>query len=304
MKTRTGKLIAIAAAALVLAGCTEENMEDCLNGSLNIKVVTAELSGHDPLDPSCIDKATVYIFDGDNTMVGGKEVEIDKVTPLDDTGADKLHFVAIGNVNDGVNEKLTSCQVSDLIGTGRISLIEKGSYKEHTLHNCPSDLFWGCKTAEIEKSRKERVIEVPVSRVVSSAKITMINIKQHIRDLGYSNPDDVYVVVSTNHKTIDYNGNPSGGVAAYNPSGNYKSDKEFVVPAFNMISSGQGEEVSVHIYSGGQLIESITPLTHPGTPLKAYNGKLLNILIDFTGTLSIQFEVSQWGDETVWKVIG
>jgi hypothetical protein len=72
------------------------------------------------------------------------------------------------------------------------------------------------------------------------------------------------------------------------------------LPATRILSSAEGENVSISIYHGTKPVYTVAHDSE-GKPLKAINGKLLEVWINFTGQVNVSIKSSPWGEETIWK---
>ena len=279
-----------------LSCSVDEDMSDC-DFTAKVRVV------HHDRDVSFSDCETVtlYVFDKEGAMLEEREVRVGELTELGYPYHGELQFYALGNAQDGVNEKLNNGAAGKPEERG-IDLIEKPRMRmtladiQHTFYAHPSDLFLGSENAPNTRKKRDEITEVPIYRVVGSARITIRSIKEYLQ----AETDDFSVIILPRYNTVSFRRQPAGGIIAMAPQGSFVEADEYVVPAFNFLSSTGGEEVEVRVYYQGELVETVTHDRY-GDPLVAYNGKLLDILIDYGAYVSVTITINPWGVENIWK---
>lgn len=276
----------------IMTGCIAEDMSDCGWTSARVRVV----SGASRAD-SDINGVTLFVFSQTEGYVGRHTAAVNEVVELGYPKKGSLSVIAIANHDDN-RETVTASSTTGSMDGGVISLVEKGQHGEMPIYSSPSDLFFGTVLHPNSGKKRHETYDVEVFRIVSSMKVTI----NKLRDKN-SDPEgnaEYSVVVRTKNRSFDFYGNTSGEEIGYKPSGEFEGNKDyFVIPSFNMISSAAGENVTVEIYKDDELVDTIAE-DSDGEPLKAYNGRLLDIYIDYSGSLSVSVDLNGWGVETAW----
>lgn len=70
------------------------------------------------------------------------------------------------------------------------------------------------------------------------------------------------------------------------------------VTAFNILPTE--EELRIDIYHRGVLQTTVISDSN-GKPLRVSEGRLLNVLVDFDGAISVEVKVTDWGKQEIWK---
>ena len=70
------------------------------------------------------------------------------------------------------------------------------------------------------------------------------------------------------------------------------------VPAFNLLPTELG--VHIDIYHGDELITTIST-DREGHPITIEKGQLTNVLIELRTNLGVSIELTDWGNNYMWK---
>jgi len=303
MKREYVPLIKVALLVLLLllfaiSGCIREEESGCYKFPAIQAVAEAPVGGT-PVDPQDVQDVVFYIFNQDgiflDRIISTANVRIE----LDYPGATSLIVVGIANVSE-TNESITQLTSDSHEQDGEISLKRLQDYLSQPIYNSPSDIFFG--EVDIVNDRKTGVITtLPIIRIVSGINIKMRGIKEYVNAID----EDFRIVVSANYNTVNFDGDAKGSGANYMPVGGTFSSQnpsQLEFPAFRVLSTSQGNPVTVKIYYKNSLIDTVTKDSN-GYPLMAYNGKLLEVWINYTGYLSVTIRTSEWDQETIWHTI-
>jgi Protein of unknown function (DUF1812). len=280
---------------LLIAGCLKEDMSNCYTPVL-IRVVAEAPQGADPINPQDVNHVALFIFDKNGNFIDKLTGQIGQIFELNYPGEENLSIVGLANITD-TNEKVTQFSNGMPETDGKILLIEMQEYLAQAIYNSPSDIFWGEIDVVNDKSGITNVL--PVKRIVASVNIKIRGLKELLQ----TNNEDFKVVVSTNFNAIDFDGHPEGSNTNYLPAGGkfqIQSPSQFDIPSFRILSSESGSPVVLKIYHNNQLIDVVTKDAN-GNPLLCYNGKLLEIRVNYIGNIEVSIINGQWGKETAWK---
>ncbi|WP_294613857.1 FimB/Mfa2 family fimbrial subunit [uncultured Bacteroides sp.] len=136
-----------------------------------------------------------------------------------------------------------------------------------------------------------------VSRMVASMNITVRGLEL----LSGSGGGDYSLVVHETASRLDFEGHYSGAPASYQFSPRFEAGKDYKIPPFNLFPTlEENKGLTIDIYRNGDLLRSLnTDSSHQ--PIIPVVGQTLNVLLDFKLSVSVEVELTAWGEETVWK---
>lgn len=305
------RLICLPLLVVALTGCIKSDLNDCPD-IMSIKVVleaTATGDSDIPTTPADISQLNIYVFDADGTYLGVHPAQIDQYIELDYPNAGKLQLVAMANVNP-VNVAVTSFLSGNKLTAGSISLLKNKIVNNVQTYFAPSDIFWGIITIDTTPTtRGGAVIKhiLPIKRIVASVNVKVRGL--HLKTGATSDDNDFSVMVGTNRNAVTFGGTtiPLNPVV-YAPTGTFTGNDTYEVPAFNILSSALDEPVTIYIYHGNTLIDTVTTYIDPapGGLLSVRNGRQLEVRILYTeadnGELKITILFPGWNVVTLWPV--
>lgn len=276
--------------AFVTIGCTKEDISECTPDTFRLTVKAYDAQGKE-LTVETVKEVTLYVFDQNKQFRGvHTDTKLGQSIVLDYPNHESLIVVAWGNGMQG-HQTMPTLTVGDKMETAFVSLSQTKAAMA-TIQS-PDDLFHGVVTLTKESKKVEN--NIPIYRKTSSIAITARRLRQ------YANAGDdnfTYVLRQTGNK-LSFEGNEAGELSCYKPQASFIENKdEFTAPIFNILTTDSNIEVD--IFHGE--IRVVTILKTPdGKPLRAEAGKVLNILIDFTGDISVSVSVTPWGVQQIWK---
>lgn len=283
----------------ILTGCVNEDLSDCFSiPTIMVQVVAP--AGADPVDSSDIKNMTLYVFDKDGRFIGTHIARPNETIALNYPDAGSLQVVAVANPST-TNETVTSFSAGDRITAGTITFKQFKNDFSTAVHTSLSDLFWGMAGVVNDRSSQEHVI-LDITRITASVNIKIRGLQEY----AGTKDENFTVVVSTDYNTVDFLGVPSGTDTNFifedGVFSTVNSYSQFEIPTFNTFSSATGTNITVRIYHNGALIDTVTA-DEQGNPLTTYNGRLLEVRINYTGTGGVTVTVinADWGDKLVWK---
>jgi len=271
--------------SLFCTGCIKEDLSDCRNYDLTMKVVDAE--GGDISSSGAIHNLKAYLFGNDKFI---KELPIDsgKIT-FTYSKSVPVTVVAWGNLqNDTLDlPKLTpGMRITE-------ALVQLKKNDGHPLS--PPDIFYqNYSSVSTKADVDEEIVELSLKRrtaqmYISSGYVTQV--------FGGTKDDFSYVI-----RGAGYGLNFKGEVLLddeqpYKPVTNWSKGDRLETPVFSIIPDDNNDDyVQVDLYKGDMLMYSITADTY-GNRLQAIPGKLLNVVVDFV-TVSVTLSVATitpWG---------
>lgn len=252
-----------------------------------VKAYSAE---NEELDSETIKDITLYVFDRDGQFIRAHtEHVVNHSVEFNYPDHDRLTVVAWGNGAQG-SQSLPTLNVGDKIEEAFVTL-SRTRASMATIQS-PDDLTHGLIELTKENQNVEAVLSM--SRKTSGVSLTARELKQ------YANASDdnfSYVLRQTGHQ-LDFFGNESGELSAYTPQASFDGNGDFAAPIFNILTTSS--DIEVDILHGDILVATILK-TPDGKPLRVEPGKTLNIMVDFTGDISVSVSLTPWGEGQIWK---
>ena len=97
---------------------------------------------------------------------------------------------------------------------------------------------------------------------------------------------------------LDFYGKPNGSEVCYSPEAAFDANDDFVSSIFHVFPPEH--DIRIDIYHRDVLMTTVIS-DSKGNPLRVETGRLLNVLIDFRGDISVDMTVSEWGKKEIWK---
>nr|WP_308757823.1 FimB/Mfa2 family fimbrial subunit [uncultured Bacteroides sp.] len=277
---------------LLLSGCIAENNDDCFKG------VPLKVNLPAGISPETIKDINFYVFDDKDLLLDILPTNSKEPVILNYPGIPTLHCIALCNTQDGTM-LVSPLKKGDPLSGGFISL--KPSVPTRvgkSTFTSPADLFYG--ELKIENTSTSARIEeqaLAVSRMVASMNITVRGLEL----LSGSGGGDYSLVVHETASRLDFEGHYSGAPASYQFSPRFEAGKDYKIPPFNLFPTlEENKGLTIDIYRNGDLLRSLnTDSSHQ--PIIPVVGQTLNVLLDFKLSVSVEVELTAWGEETVWK---
>ena len=263
--------------AFVSASCIKDDLSGC--PSPHVSGLTLQVKAFDAdggtLGSETIKDITLYVFDKDKNLLDTLHTSLSELVTLDYPGHDVLKLVAWGNGRQG-SQTLPALRQGDHLETAFVSLIHQPQTRiTYPVAGSPDDLFYG--TIDIQTSADALSAtgtlsdkELPLRRKVSGVAVTARHLKEYV---GSSDGDFHYILRKTGNM-LDFYGLPNGTDVSYRPEASF-NDRG--VLRTTVISDSNGK------------------------PLRVSEGRLLNVLVDFDGAISVEVKVTDWGKQEIWK---
>ena len=277
---------------LLLSGCIAENNDDCFKG------VPLKVNLPAGISQETIKDMSLYLFDDKDLLLDIFPVNSTEPVNLNYPGIPTLHCVALCNTQDGTM-LVSPLKKGDSCSDGFISLrLSVPTRAGKSTFTSPADLFYG--ELKIENTSTSARIEeqaLAVSRMVASMNITVRGLEL----LSGSGGGDYSLVVHETASRVDFEGRYGGEPASYQFSSRFEAGKDSKIPAFNLFPAlEENKGLTIDIYRNGDLLKSLnTDSSHQ--PIIPVVGQTLNVLLDFKLSVSVEVEITAWGEETVWK---
>lgn len=272
--------------------CIKEGMIPCPTYTSRVKVVVA--SGND----TEINTIDLYLFRIDGSLVEKiGNVILNEWVGLDYPDEGALSIVAFAN--SAVYEDVIC---NDHLNESSIALRASQEFDSKLLYDAPGDVFWGNITVENNPLFSEEN-EIRIIPIVSKINIKVDRHREytkqllHLADLPM--PEDFTFVVGTKHISVDFMGATCGTPVYYHGKDVVLNTSGCEVGPFNMFSSELGEEVTIYMYHGKTLIDTITEAVYQTRStaklrLTAYNGKLLEVYINYQTGMTVALQNTNW----------
>lgn len=260
--------------AFVSASCIKDDLSGC--PSPHVSGLTLQVKAFDAdggtLGSETIKDITLYVFDKDKNLLDTLHTSLSELVTLDYPGHDVLKLVAWGNGRQG-SQTLPALRQGDHLETAFVSLIHQSQTRiTYPVAGSPDDLFYG-------------TIDIQTSADALSATGTL------------SDGDFHYILRKTGNM-LDFYGLPNGTDVSYRPEASFNDRGDFVSSVFNILPTE--EELRIDIYHRGVLQTTVISDSN-GKPLRVSEGRLLNVLVDFDGAISVEVKVTDWGKQEIWK---
>jgi hypothetical protein len=287
-----------------ILSCINEDLSACKKPLPGIRLVAAVIPGIELIQAGDIGEVELFIFDENKRFMATEKAVINEQVYLSYPEAGKhLYVVAIANAMASSQQSLTSLKTGEPMDSAKISLHKEAVFDGRQLYAPPTDLFHGELRIDTE-DRKTELYELPLRRIVSAVSLKV----KGLRDYLQTDEADWSVLIGSPYNTIGFSeARPRLTRTGTDPAVYTALKGERLLgsaiaelPLTRILSSAEGENLSLRLYHGTKLIHTLASDSE-GKPLKAVNGKLLEIWIDLSGSVSIAVRNSPWGKVTVWK---
>lgn len=265
-------------------GCCKEE-DRFFATTLQVKAFDADKN---ELGSQVVKDVTLYVFDKEKTFLGTRELKLSESFTLDFPEHDTLKLVVWGNTGQG-NQTITPLKAGDRLDDAFVSLI----HTKATLPvaGSPDDLFYVSGDLVTGKNT-ESVLSL--RRKTASVAITARCLREYV---GSSEGEFRYVLRKTRDK-LNFYGKPTGEDVSYGPASTFNDKGDFVSSVFNILPTD--EDLKIDIYHR-DVLKATVIADSEGKPLRAVEGRLLNVLVDFQGEISVEVKVTDWGQQEIWK---
>lgn len=274
-------------------------MEEC-EFTCKVRAVLYDKS----LSASEVESVTLYVFDSDGKLLEERQSELDKLEEFNYPYAGPLDVYALANAHSGVNETVVAAPNGKYDGSC-VSLIPLPAGNPYyagynsTSYKQPSMLLLGDETAPNYVQQPDVITDVPIHVMVGSVRVTIRGIKEYLDVTD----DDFSVLALPRYDCLYFDRTQHGNQIAIEPSGAFVGADEYEVPAFRFLSSTAGEAIVLHIFHKDELVDTVTT-DRDGNPLVTYNGKLVNVLLNYGAYVNVSVKVMPWDEVYTWKEFG
>ena len=131
-----------------------------------------------------------------------------------------------------------------------------------------------------------------MERIVSSVTIT----GKHLSEVFGPDTTGCFFVVRGTKDAVDFNGEICGSEAIYKPASFFDAEQNLRTPVFKILPQADNEYLTVELYRRNEKLFSVST-DSDGQLLRAYPGKQLNIVIDFSRRNAvIRMIITPWGE--------
>ena len=273
--------------AFVSASCIKDDLSQCEKPAFSLQVRAYDADNR-PLGPDVVKDVTLYIFDKNKLFLGTQDIRVNETVTADFPGHESLTLVAWGNGGQGHQTK-PALRQGDHLETAFVSLIHTRT--SLPVAGSPDDLLHGIIDIS---SGDTSVEELPMRRMTGSVAITA----RHLRQYAGSGEGEFRYVLRKSTDKLDFYGKPNGSEVCYSPEAAFDANDDFVSSIFHVFPPEH--DIRIDIYHRDVLMTTVIS-DSKGNPLRVETGRLLNVLIDFRGDISVDMIVSEWGKKEIWK---
>lgn len=272
-------------AAFVLTGCTKEDLSECYKPRFRLTVKAFDADNKE-VGAEQIKDITLYIFDKEKAFIASQNVNYAELITLDYPYNDHLTVVVWANGKQG-HQTMPTLKRGDHLETAFVSLI----YTKAALPvaGSPDDLFFGTIDMEADAS-SENIIRV--IRKTSGVVVTARYLKEYVG----ATDDDFHYVLRKSSDKLDFYGKPNGTDVSYMPAAEFDKEGDYVSSLFNIFSTDSDIKIDIYYHN---VLQTTIISDDQGKPLRAVEGRLLNVFVSFKGSVSVS--VTPWGEKQIWK---
>lgn len=276
----------------LFAGCIKDDLSDCpVTYRLVIQTDPnddVQLRSTTPMT----NKIVLFIFDENNRLLDYRRTSPGEIMELTYSGHRLLNAVAWANLDGQMD--LSALAPQTPLSSAKVQLLDTEPLSDGKYALSPNDLFHGKKELNLASDTRSQPDILIIQRKIAAIRITAKRLKEYVGTTG----NDFSYRVRSSKNTFDFNGNLTGDDRNYLPMSSFNPSNEFVAPAFLVFPSQADKSISVDIYKGGQLIYTADKDGN-GLPIQTERGKLLDLLIDFSGGVNTSFSIKDWDNKEI-----
>lgn len=286
-----GVLVTVLVTAFVVAGCIKEDLTGCYEPKFTLQVRAFDADGKE-VGSETVKDVTLYIFDENKKFIDFCQVTLWESVILDYPDHDTLTLVAWGNCKQG-HQTMPALQKGDYLETAFVSLIQTQPRKISLIPEAgsPDDLFHGIVNITTNDASGK---QLDIRRKTSGVVITTRYLKEYV---GTTEGEFSYSLRKSADK-LDFYGKPNGMDISYCPDASFNGTDDFVSSIFNILPTDA--DIKIDIFHQDVLQTTIVS-DNQGHPIRAVEGRLLNVFINFKGNISVSVSVTRWGEKEIWK---
>lgn len=286
-----GVLVTVLVTAFVAAGCIKEDLTGCYEPKFTLQVRAFDADGKE-VGSETVKDVTLYIFDENKKFIDSRQVTLWESVILDYPDHDTLTLVAWGNCKQG-HQTMPALQKGDYLETAFVSLIQTQARKISLIPEAgsPDDLFHGIVNITTDDASGK---QLDIRRKTSGVVITTRYLKEYV---GTTEGEFSYSLRKSSDK-LDFYGKPNGMDISYCPDASFNGTDDFVSSIFNILPTDA--DIKIDIFHQDVLQTTIVS-DNQGRPIRAVEGRLLNVFINFKGNISVSVSVTRWGEKEIWK---
>lgn len=277
---------------LLMMGCTKEATYECPD-EVDVEIKIVDVEGEDITDGGVIETLSLYVFDHDKLFLRQLDTRIGESLRIYFPDQDLIHVVSWGNLNEN-HVKMTELKPGTPMHEAVVSLLDNPLQQNKApatrgIAIPPDDLFYSYDEISL-KTGSQTSYTLRMTRSVAAMSITMRNLQSYANryDENYA------LVVRETYNAIDFYGRLTGDKVGYVPTTSFNDKNELTAPLFNLLPSHAEGVIEIDIYHGNQLITTVKN-DNNGQTLRALQGKVLNVLVDFRMNVSVAVSLTPWG---------
>lgn len=273
-----------------LGGCIREAGSECPVTAHLLIVSSYDADNKEITGSGAVREVALYVFDAKDAYVETISCKENERVRLPYAVGSRITVVGWGNSRSDL-QKMPALTVGTSLEKALVMLLPAPTRAAESRSLSPDDLFFGTAALTLADDPQHPQIlhSLPVKRKTSSMSIVVKGIRSW---LGVSDNDFSFSVRGT-FAALDFNGKPAGDPTSYDPAVTPDKDGSFVTGIFKTFPSGDSP-VSVDIYHGAERVYTVS-IGQDGKALTLPEGRLVNVLVDFTGNARVSISVTEWG---------
>lgn len=282
-------LVSVLFTVFVVTGCIKEDLTGCYEPKLTLQVKAFDADGKE-VGSETVKDITLYIFDENKRFIDSRQASLWESLILDYPDHDALTVVAWGNCRQE-HQSMPALQKGDRLETAFVSLIQTRKASLIPEAGSPDDLFHGTVNITTNDASGK---QLDLRRKTSGVVITTRYLREYV---GTGEGEFCYSLRKSSDK-LDFYGKPNGMDISYCPDATFNGTGDFVSSIFNILPTDA--DIKIDIFHQDVLQTTIVS-DNQGRPLRAVEGRLLNVFINFKGSVSVSVSVTPWGEKEIWK---
>lgn len=274
--------------AFLEASCTKEDTTDCDYTFLLDVRAYASVGGADA--SADVEDVVLYVFDRDQLFVEQIETTVGSTVEIKTPKSGSVTVIAWGNLSGG-REISSTLNASDPLDLGEVNLITTRAAR---FCLSPDDLFYGSLTLTESSANAKDAKELSLYRRTGSMSITVKGWESYFPNAA---PEDISIVVGETYSSLSFLGETKSDKIDYAPAGAPNASNDYYVSPFNMIPD---ESLVIIISVSGYPPVTVTQ-DSSGKTLSVEAGETTHVLLDFSTSLEVIINITEWGKEIVWK---
>lgn len=268
----------------MLAGCMRENLDDCLEFALTVKIVDAE--GKDITNSGIVSTVDLYLFDNNGFIrMAPKGSDVDFLFSQDKS--QNLKIVGWGNLNpDSLRYELPEpgTPIEDMM----LELLQNADGS----HQVANDLFYSRhELGTSTRGMQEEYITLTMTRCVASVSVRALRLNEYF---GEEVSGPFRFEVRNTGSMLNFWGESANDLARHFPEVQVDEHGTLSTDVFRVFPAKEDSSILVDIFNGDELLFTVET-DGDGEKLRTVAGMHTDIQIDFLATgVQVTITVEPW----------